>query len=217
MSTALARIVDEDPSLIITRDSDTLETLLAGLGDTHVEVAVEKMKRKFGVDILLETPKVPYKETIAAPKKIEYRHKKQTGGHGQFGHVWLEIEPMSRGSGFEFEVKIVGGAVPREYFPAVEKGVQKAMADGVLAGFPVVDLKARACRRELPSGRLVGHLLRDRGRPRTLVRHERSRAGAARARHARLDQRTRVGHRGRHGRPQQQTRAYPGDDASRRR
>ena len=141
ITSALGRITEEDPSLTITREPDTLEMLLGGLGDTHIEVAVEKMKRKFGVDILLETPKVPYKETIASASKVEYRHKKQTGGHGQFAHVWLELNPLPRGSGFEFEQRVVGGSVPREYIPAVHKGVQKAMTDGVVAGFPVVDVK----------------------------------------------------------------------------
>ncbi len=142
MTGALSRIAEEDPSLSVTREPDTQEMLLGGLGDVHVEIAVEKMKRKFGVKILLELPKVPYKETIASAARVEYRHKKQTGGHGQFGHVWLELEPLPRGKGFEFKSKIVGGAVPREYIPPVEKGINKAMADGVVAGYPVVDLKA---------------------------------------------------------------------------
>ena len=142
MTTSLARISEEDPSLAVKRESDTLEMLLGGLGDSHVEVAVEKMKRKFGVEILLEVPKVPYKETIGAFTKVEYKHKKQSGGHGQYGHVWLELEPLERGSGFEFAKKVVGGAVPKEYIGPVQKGVQKAMAEGVVAGFQVVDLKA---------------------------------------------------------------------------
>ena len=142
MTAAVARISEEDPSLGVTRDADTLEMLLGGLGDTHVAVAVEKMKRKFGVEIVLETPKVAYKETIGSSTRVEYRHKKQTGGHGQFAHVWLELEPLPRGAGFEFLHRIVGGSVPREYVGPVEKGVQKAMADGVVGGFPVVDLKA---------------------------------------------------------------------------
>ena len=142
MTSTLARIGEEDPSLKITRDPDTLELLLGGLGDSHVGVAVEKMKRKFGVDIALQVPKVPYKETISTSTRVEYRHKKQSGGHGQFGHVWLEIEPLPRGAGFEFQAKVVGGSVPREYIPSVNKGVRNALADGILAGFPVVDLKA---------------------------------------------------------------------------
>ena len=142
MTSSLARISEEDPGITITREPDTFELLLGGLGDTHNEVTVEKMKRKFGVEIKLELPKVPYKETISSSTKVEYRHKKQTGGHGQFGHVWLEIEPRPRGAGFEFASTVVGGTVPREYIPSVEKGVQKALVDGVVAGFPVVDLKA---------------------------------------------------------------------------
>ena len=142
MTSTLARISEEDPSLVISREPDTLEVLLGGLGDTHVDVAVEKMKRKFGVEVELDLPKVPYKETIVSPTRVEYRHKKQSGGHGQFGHVWLELQPLARGAGFEFASTIVGGAVPREYIPSVEKGVVKALGDGVVAGFPIVDLKA---------------------------------------------------------------------------
>ncbi len=142
MTSSLARIAEEDPSLIVTRDPDTLEILLAGLGDMHVDVSVEKMKRKFGVDMLLETPKVAYKETIGGNIRVEYKHKKQSGGHGQYGHVWLELEPLSRGSGFEFAHKVVGGSVPREYIPSVEKGILKALPGGAVAGFPVVDLRA---------------------------------------------------------------------------
>ena len=142
LTAALARITEEDPSLQLTREAGTNEMLLGGLGDVHIDTAVEKMKRKFGVEVQLEVPKVAYRETISMPTKVEYRHKKQSGGHGQFGHVWLEIQPLDRGSGFEFDEKIVGGAVPREYIPSVEKGCKQAIEDGVLAGFPVVDLKA---------------------------------------------------------------------------
>lgn len=142
MSSSLARIVEEDPSLTVTRDPNTLETLLGGLGDTHLEIAVEKMKRKFGCEMVLELPKIAYKETVAGTAKVEYRHKKQSGGHGQYGHVWLEIEPLERGSGFQFAQTVVGGSVPREYIPSVEKGVSKAMSDGAIAGYPIVDVKA---------------------------------------------------------------------------
>ena len=151
MTSSLSRIVEEDPSLVVSREPDTLEVLLGGLGDTHVDVAIDKMKRKFGVEILLDVPKVPYKETIGSPTRVEYRHKKQSGGHGQFGHVWLEIEPLSRGSGFEFDSKIVGGVVPREYIPSVEKGVRKSLPEGVVAGFPVVDLKVTLVDGSYPS------------------------------------------------------------------
>ncbi len=139
---ALARIAEEDPSLKVTRSPETQELLLGGLGDSHVEVAVEKMARKFGVEINLNLPKVPYRETVSSTTRVEYRHKKQSGGHGQFGHVWLEIGPQDRGEGFEFASTVVGGSVPREYIPSVQKGVVKAMDAGVVAGYPVVDLKA---------------------------------------------------------------------------
>ena len=142
LTAALARITEEDPSLQLSREAGTNEMLLGGLGDVHVAVAVEKMKRKFGVEVQLETPRVAYRETISMPTRVEYRHKKQSGGHGQFGHVWLEIQPLDRGSGFEFDEKIVGGAVPKEYIPSVEKGCRQAIEGGVLAGYPVVDLKA---------------------------------------------------------------------------
>ena len=142
MTSSLARIVEEDPSLMVTRQPDTLEVLLGGLGDTHVDIAVEKMKNKFGAEMALQIPKVAYKETIAGRTRVEYRHKKQSGGHGQFGHVWLELEPLPRGGGFEFAETVVGGNVPREYIPSVEKGVAKAMSDGAIAGYPIVDVKA---------------------------------------------------------------------------
>lgn len=142
MTSSISRICEEDPSLKMIREGNTLEMLLCGLGDTHLDVALEKMKRKFGVEIVLDTPKVAYKETISSTAKVEYRHKKQSGGHGQFGHVWLEMEPLSRGGGFDFQEKIYGGSVPKEYIPSVQKGVIKAMDDGVIAGYPVVDVKA---------------------------------------------------------------------------
>jgi elongation factor G len=141
MSASLTRMAEEDPSLKIYRDSDTGEVLLTGLGDVHVEVTEEKIKRKFGIDLMLQTPKVPYKETITVPIKVEYKHKKQTGGHGQYGHVFLQMEPLPKSAGFEFGSKVVGGNVPREYFAAVEKGVLKSLDEGSVAGYPVVDIK----------------------------------------------------------------------------
>lgn len=142
ITTAISRITEEDSSLRADRHPDTGELLLGGLGDVHIEVAVEKMQRKFGVELELRTPKVPYKETITNQAKVEYRHKKQSGGHGQFGHVVLDVEPLSSGSGFEFAETVVGGSVPREYIPSVEKGCKQALVGGALAGYPVVDLKA---------------------------------------------------------------------------
>lgn len=142
LTTAVARIAEEDPSLSVTREANTGELLLGGLGDVHLDVVIEKMKRKFGVEIELMTPKIPYRETISGHANAHYRHKKQSGGHGQFAEVYLEIQALPRGSGFEFDEKVVGGSVPREYIPSVQKGCVKALDTGVLGGFPVVDVKA---------------------------------------------------------------------------
>jgi len=141
LGAALSRLVEEDPTLQVHREADTGETIMSGIGETQIEVAAEKMQRKFGVGVELKTPKVPYKETVTVSAKAEYKHKKQTGGHGQYGHVWLEVEPLPRGSEREFVNKVVGGVIPRNYIPAVEKGVNEAVQDGVLAGYPVVDIR----------------------------------------------------------------------------
>lgn len=138
---SLARLAEEDPTLAVTRDPQTNEFLISGNGQVHIEVIVEKLKRKFGVDVNLKTPKVPYKETIRGKAKVEGKLKKQTGGRGQFAVAWLELEPLPRGQGFEFVDKIVGGVIPRQYIPAVEKGVVEAMAGGALAGYPVIDVR----------------------------------------------------------------------------
>lgn len=141
LSSAINRLVEEDPTLHTRRDPDTAETILSGLGESHVDVAVERMRRKFGVEVQTDVPKVPYKETITVSTKAEYKHKKQTGGHGQYGHVFLELTPLPKGSGVQFTETVVGGVVPRNYIPAVEKGVAEAVQEGVLAGHPVVDIK----------------------------------------------------------------------------
>ena len=142
MSTALSRIVEEDPTLHMSRDSNTNETLITGLGEGQIDVAMDKIRRKFGADLKVKLPKVAYKETITQVTQSEYRHKKQSGGHGQYGHVLLRLEPLDRTVGFEFKSEVVGGRVPKEYIPSVEKGIVKAMVEGSLAGFPVVDMKA---------------------------------------------------------------------------
>ncbi len=141
LGASLAKLVEEDPTLQVHRDTTTNETIMSGLGDTQLEVAAEKMERKFGVNVNLETPKVPYKETITVPTNAEYKHKKQTGGHGQYGHVLLELEPLPRGTGREFGSRVVGGTIPKNYIPAVEKGFNEAVEDGVLAHYPVDDIK----------------------------------------------------------------------------
>ncbi|MCY4415096.1 MAG: elongation factor G [Chloroflexi bacterium] len=142
MSTSLARIVEDDPSLQFTRNPETSESLLTGLGEVQIEVALDRISRKFGANLNVKLPVVPYRETVTQITNSEYRHKKQTGGSGQYGHVLLRIEPMTRDEGFEFANEVTGGRVPRELIPAVEKGVVNTLKEGVLAGFPVVDLKA---------------------------------------------------------------------------
>jgi elongation factor G len=142
MSTAFTRLREEDPTIQIRYDPQTKETVVSGMGRAHVEIVAERLKRKFGVDVTLKTPRVPYKETIKAKaREIQGRHKKQTGGRGQFGDCWIHMEPVPRGGGFEFVNQIVGGAIPRNFIPAVEKGVVEGMERGPMAGYPVVDLK----------------------------------------------------------------------------
>ncbi len=142
MSTSLSRMVEEDPSLRLSRQVETSQMVLTGFGEAQIDVAIEKIKRKFGADLETRLPRVPYRETISRVTQAEYRHKKQSGGHGQYGHVLLRLEPMDRDQGFEFGSEVVGGRVPREYIPAVEKGIVKTMEEGVVAGYPVVDMKA---------------------------------------------------------------------------
>jgi len=142
VSSGLARFLEEDPSFSVERRTDTKEVVISGMGDTHLDVIVERLSKKFGVEVELKTPKVPYQETIRSSASKEGKYKKQSGGRGQFGHVHLSLTPMPRGEGFEFEDKIVGGVVPRQYIPAVEKGILEAMEEGIVAGYPVVDIKA---------------------------------------------------------------------------
>jgi len=143
MGQAMQRLAEEDPTLRVRRDPDTGETIIEGMGESHIDVAVERMKRKFGAEVILTVPKIPYKETILSKVQAHHRHKKQTGGHGQFGEVYIRLEPLPRGSNrVEFAEEVVGGAVPRNFIPAVEKGVYEAAAEGVLAGYPLTDVRA---------------------------------------------------------------------------
>jgi len=136
---SLSKLLEEDMSLKLTRNAETKQILLSGLGQIHIEVITEKLKRKFNVEVQLDTPKVPYKETITKKVRVQGKHKKQTGGHGQYGDCWIQLEPLPRGKGFEFVDKVVGGVIPRQYIPAVEKGVIEASQKGVLSGFPCID------------------------------------------------------------------------------
>ncbi len=142
ISTALHRLQEEDPTISYNRDQQTKELLLAGQGQSHIEVTVAKLKRRFGVEVNLKLPRIPYRETISAATEAHGRHKKQTGGHGQFGDCKVKFEPLPRGSDFEFVDDIFGGSIPRQFVPAVEKGIQDARMRGYLAGYPMVDFRA---------------------------------------------------------------------------
>jgi elongation factor G len=141
ISIALHRMEEEDPTLRHHFDPETKQLLVSGIGQLHVEVVVERMKRKYNVDVTLLPPRIPYKETVKGRSEVQGKYKKQTGGRGQYGDVWLKVEPLPRGGGFEFADDIFGGSVPRNYIPSVEKGVRECMKRGILAGYPVVDLK----------------------------------------------------------------------------
>ena len=140
---AVQKLLDEDATLKLNRDEESGDILLSGMGQLHIEIAVEKAKRRSKVDILLKTPKVPYRETVKGKCQVQGRHKKQSGGRGQFGDCWIEMEGLPRGSGYVYEDGIVGGVIPRQYIPAIDKGIQESAARGSLAGYPVVDFKVR--------------------------------------------------------------------------
>uniref|UniRef100_A0A832EKC3 Elongation factor G n=1 Tax=Desulfacinum infernum TaxID=35837 RepID=A0A832EKC3_9BACT len=138
---SLARLMEEDLALKLERNDETKEMILSGMGEIHIEATIDKLKRKFGVEVNLRLPKVPYKETIKGKARVQGKYKKQTGGRGQYGDCWIEMEPLPRGEGFQFVDKIVGGVIPRQYIPAVEKGIVEAAQEGVVAGYPVIDFK----------------------------------------------------------------------------
>jgi elongation factor G len=140
LGSAMAKLAEADPTIRLSKNIETKETILTGMGDTHLEIVLERLHQKFGVDVISKTPKIPYRETIRATVQSEGKHKKQSGGRGQFGHVWMTLEPLPDG-GFEFAEKVFGGAVPRQYFPAVEKGVREALNGGVLANYPVTGVR----------------------------------------------------------------------------
>ena len=141
LADALIKLGEEDPTFRVRYDQETGQTLVSGMGELHLEVVVERMRREFNVQVNVGRPRVAYREAITAPARAEGRLVRQTGGHGQYGHVWLEVEPLERGTGFVFENKIVGGKIPREYIPGVEQGAKGAMESGVVAGYPVIDVK----------------------------------------------------------------------------
>ncbi len=138
---SLARLMEEDVALKLERNDETKEMILSGMGEIHIEATVDKLQRKFGVEVNLRLPKVPYKETVKGKARVQGKYKKQTGGRGQYGDCWIELEPLPRGEGFQFVDKIVGGVIPKQFIPAVEKGIVEAAQEGILAGYPVVDFK----------------------------------------------------------------------------
>lgn len=141
LSSSLQKLAEEDVTIKVTRDPESKQIIVSGLGDLQIDIMLETMKRKFGVEATVTEPKVPYRETIKKPASAQGKYKRQSGGRGQYGDVWLKLEPLPRGQGFEFVDQIVGGVVPKNYIPAVEKGVREAMEQGILAGFPVVDVR----------------------------------------------------------------------------
>ena len=140
-SSALQKLIEEDLALEMHRDPQTHDIILSGTGQMHIEITVEKLRRKFNVDVELQAPKVPYKETIKGRAEAQGKYKRQSGGRGQYGDCWLKIEPMPRGKGFEFVDNIVGGVIPRNFIPSVEKGVRNTLPEGFLAGYPMVDVR----------------------------------------------------------------------------
>ena len=200
--TSLRRLHEEDPTLEVRRDERTSEMLVEGLSQMHVEVTLDRLKRRFGVEVVTHPPRVPYLEAIRKGARGHGRHKKQSGGRGQFGDCHIQIEPLPGHEGYEFVDKIVGGVIPQSFRPAVDKGIQESMSKGVLAGYPVVGVRVSPGRRHVPHGRLLGDGVQDRrlaGLPCRLLRR---RPGAARADHGRRHLRARRLRRRRHRRPQ---------------
>jgi elongation factor G len=151
LSTAIARVTEEDPTLRVDRSEETHETVMYGMGEAHLDVVLERMKRKYGVEVSHRPARIPYKETIKGTARAQGRHVKQSGGHGQYGVCWIEVEPLPHGGGFEFVDKIVGGVIPNQFIPSVEKGVLKAMTEGVAAGYPMVDVRVTLYDGKFPS------------------------------------------------------------------
>ena len=206
-ATAIRRLTEEDPTLDVHRDPETGEQIIAGLTQIHVEVIVDRIKSRFGAEIELHPPQVPYLETIRKPAKAHGRYKKQTGGRGQFGDCHIEISPNEHGEGFEFENAIKGGVIPGGFIPAVEKGIVEAMAGGVIAGYPMKDVRVRLLRRPAPLGRLVGDGVQDRRLDGVQAGGRRRRRLPARADHGDDDRRPRGRGRRRDRRPQLAPRA----------
>ena len=202
LGVAVARIIEEDPPIRFGRDAQTKEFLLSGQGQLHVEIVVSKLNKKYGVDVILHPPKVPYRETITKPADAHGRHKKQSGGHGQFADCKITVEPLPRGADFEFVDEIFGGSIPRQYIPAVEKGIQDARQKGFLAGYPMVDFRVRlkdGQYHDVDSSEMAFKIAGSLAYQEAM---KKARADAARADHARRHQRAVGVRRRHHGRPQ---------------
>ena len=208
ISTAMHRLEEEDPTIRYARDPQTKELLLSGQGQLHIEVTVAKLKRRFGVEVNLKPPRIPYRETITAPAEAHGRHKKQTGGHGQFGDCKIRMEPLPRGSDFEFEDDIFGGSIPRQFVPAVEKGIQESRMRGYLAGYPGRRLQGDGVRRLVPRRRQQRALVQDGGLAGVQGRHEPRPADDSRADDVGRDLRAERLRRRPDGRPQRPARAH---------
>ena len=181
MGNAIHKILEEDQSLRFYRDPQTKEFLLAGSGQQHVEIIVSRLKKRYGVDVELHAPKIPYRETIRGKADVQGRHKKQTGGHGQFGDCWIRMEPLPRGGKFEFANEVFGGAIPRNFIPAIEKGIVETAEKGYLAGYPGGRFQGDGLRRLLSRCRFLGNVVQAGGPQSVQGGHGAGQAGAARA------------------------------------
>ena len=141
LSSALTRLMEEDHTLQVQRASEMKQTVISGMGESHLEIVADRLKRKFGVEVTLSVPRVPYRETVRAHARVQGKYKRQTGGRGQYGDCWIELDPKPRNGGYEFVDKIFGGSIPRNFIPAVEKGVKEAMGEGIVAGYHVIDVR----------------------------------------------------------------------------
>ncbi len=210
LAPAIHKLMEEDLLIRFFRDPQTNEFLIAGAGQPHIEAIVSRLKKRYHAEVTLKSPKVPYRETIRAKAEAQGRHKKQSGGHGQFGDCKIRMEPMPRGAGFEFANEVFGGAIPRNFIPAIEKGIVESAARGYLAGYPVVDFKAIVYRRQLSRRRLQRNVLQD-GRPPRLPQGDGdSQALPARTHHESRNRGSRRVRRSPDGRPQQPSRPRPG-------
>lgn len=216
VASSLQRLIEEDPTIAYENNAETHQQVITGLGEQHLDVLVSKLKNKFGVSVSLEVPRVPYRETIRKKVKVQGKHKKQSGGHGQFGDVWIEFEPTV-GDDLVFEEKVFGGAVPKSFFPAVEKGLQDCVKHGVLGRIPGCRPEGDAGGRFLPPGRLLGDVLQDGSFPGLQGRHAAGFPGSAGANRQPEGLRSGFQHRRHHRRSEQAPRQSAGHEPIHRR